>query len=63
MQAMRLRHSSEGSYTQRALPLGKVAGVTRFVAIIKGAVALMWYATIIVAPFWLLKIMIKDLFE
>ena len=60
---MRLRHSSQGSYTKRALPIGKVAGVNWFIDILKGAVATAWYAVLLVAPFWLLRFMLKDLFQ
>lgn len=28
---------------------------------LKGAVALAWYAVLLVAPFWLLRLMLRDL--
>jgi hypothetical protein len=58
---MRMRDRGEGRNPERALSSQEVAFVSRFAAMVKGAVAVAWYAAVIVAPFWLLKIMLSDL--
>ena len=60
---MRVRHRGKGSYSERALPARKVAAVKWFIDALKGAVALAWYAVLLVAPFWLLRFMLRDFME
>jgi hypothetical protein len=58
---MRVPHYGKGSDSERALPARKVAAMNWLIDALKGAVALAWYAVALVAPFWLLRLMLRDL--
>jgi len=63
MQTVWVRYRCQGGNPERALPIRKVAEVNWFIDILKGAVATAWYAVLLVAPFWLLRFMLKDMFQ
>ena len=58
---MRVPHRGKGGYSKRALPARTVAAMNWLIDALKGAVALAWYAVALVAPFWLLRFMLRDL--
>ena len=58
---MRVRDRGQGGDPKRAVPARKVAAMNRLIDVLKGAVALAWYAVALVAPFWLLRLMLRDL--
>jgi len=61
LQAMRVPHHGKGGYSKRTVSVRKVAAMNWLIDALKGAVALAWYAVLLVAPFWLLRLMLRDL--
>jgi hypothetical protein len=58
---MRVPHHGKGGDPKRAVPARTVAAMNWLIDALKGAVALAWYAVLLVAPFWLLRLMLRDL--